>query len=186
MKKVIIIVITLLTITGCVKTDKKEIVSKEFMERQAGRFCGNYALAATDKNPKIASNNNWIIYKKLEDNTYEKFFETKESLFTGYTILTDEMIYFIYIDNGNSGNKISAYKINENHENIKLETKEIYNITNVYGIKDNYLYFSYNKWENRPVTGIKNISYARVSLDLQNFEEINKNTIPSEFDYIKC
>lgn len=167
------------SILGCNSKEERIIEDEAYIRNNNGRFCDEYAITSILPNEN-ANADIITLYEKLGNNQYVELFETKEFNFSGYLLTTDENIYFVYDMNGL---KISAYPLKNNKDNVQsfntydMANFGVYYIKKVYGIKDNYIYFSYVKWDNR-WTNI--ISYGKISLDLKEFVELNsENDIPT-------
>lgn len=182
------LLIILLVITGCNNYSNEEIVNYDYIKENKGRVCNDYAVALINSDVETETGGHLAVYKGKGFNDYQKLFDTGEWNFFGNIITTDKNIYFIYTGESN-GVKLSSYSLNGNHEKKELEgkiTNNIYNIEKGYGIKDNYIYFSYRTWENRLSNEFSKTSYAKLSSDLKELIEIKKADIPKVFDYKSC
>ena len=56
------------------------------------------------------------------------------------------------------------------------------NIIRLYGIKDNYLYLLYDTYNDTTSTTV----YSKVNIKTGDVESINKEDLPSSYNYVPC
>ena len=193
MKKSVLISLLIFSFifTGC--KDRDEVFSREYIQNNKGRFCDKYAI--TNIIEEGWNSDVITVYKSKDYNDYVKLFDTKEFSFLGSIIATYENIYFIHTKS-QSGLMINAYKLKDGAAfNSEIGENDIYQIYSSYGIKDNHIYIKYKKyvWVNEENSIIdkyrkelEEYSYGKISIDLNNVEEITEEDIPTSFDYNPC
>lgn len=165
MKK-IFLVMALILLCGCGKEETYNV--QEVIDR-GGILCNDYAAI----NKKDAM----VIYKANNKGIYEKDFDIKKENI--YTILVTDKLLFLIDVNDSATEKVMTYELDGNHSSNTF-TADFYSIMNIYGIKDNYLYFTYYDKDN-------NLRYGKLSTDLKEFNSFNDSkNIPETFDYIPC
>lgn len=165
MKKIFLI-IALILLCGC---EKEPTYNMQEVLDMGGTLCDNYAA--------ISKKDHLIIYKANNEGHYQKAFDTeKDNIYT--MIVTNKLLFLIDI-NDNAKEKVTTYELDGNHASNTFNA-DFYSIMSIYGIKDNYLYFSYYDKDNR-------LKYGKLNDDLKEFNSFNDTkNIPTTFDYIPC
>lgn len=181
MKKIltfITIIGCLILITGC-GNNKKELITRKHIEENDGRFCNEYAFLLKDYGELIS----YDVYKEKSYNEYEKLFGTSEGYLIGSIITTNNSIYFIETSVNTNGRFIRRIPLDGNLDNIESYSTEDMNIiTEVYGIKDNYMYLKYKSGIGANSKDV----YTKLNIKNGTFDVIQKDDIPSTFDYNVC
>lgn len=166
--RVFILFIVGVLLCGCNNT---EVYSRDYLESEGPlQYCSEYAVTYHSGVPGYNESGYNIIYQSVGSNEFQKLFEvsTASSLFD--LDIHDGYIYIINRDD--TSNLIYAYELEGEHESISWDAETyIHGIREYFGKNEEYLYFSYYDRD-------RNLTYGRLSLDLQNFLEIEKEDIP--------
>ena len=180
-------------ITGCNKVNGDNIVSKDYISKNSGRFCSKYAISKINKETEIESGGHFALFKNVDNNDYEKMYDIDITQFTtGNLLISDNYIFlFDSAPKFADGYQVKRYPINSDKSkeeglDISVDNKEIYVIDKIYGIKGNWIYISYYTYENYN-NGSVNISYGKLNFDLNKYEKLNAKTdVPTSFDFLSC
>ena len=148
---------------GCSDT---EIYSRDnLLENGYTQFCGEYGV--TYHTNESGYN---IVYRPVGNNEFQKYFETETSSSLYSLDIYDGYLYFI--NKYDTSHLIYAYELDDEHDSIRwVPDRYIDSIREYFGKDKEYLYFSYYDKD-------KNLVYAKLSLDLQDFVDIEKEDIP--------
>lgn len=173
MKKIITLFIITIILFGCDKKTENNYTDLSFDEKS--RFCGDYVLRF--ENPQYETGGNYVIYKILGENLYDKILETDETTLTGEILLANNSVFFIHENSSAPGN-IVEYNINDKSVNT-YRAEDMDYIEKSFGVKDNYLYIKYRNKQN-------NIVLSKLNLNDSKFEQIEEKNIPANFDSKIC
>ena len=115
-----------------------------------------------------------ILNDRVFSAAFQKYFETETSSSLYSLDIYDGYLYFI--NKYDTSHLIYAYELDDEHDSIKwVPDRYIDSIREYFGKDKEYLYFSYYDKD-------KNLVYAKLSLDLQDFVDIEKEDIPKNLN----
>lgn len=160
--RVVILLVIGFVLCGC---SDSEIYSRDdLLENGYAQFCGEYGVTYQTR-----ENGYNIVYRSVENNEFQKYFETGESSDLYNLDIYNGYLYFI--NKYDTSNLIYAYKLDDDHDSIKwVPDRYVDSIREYFGGDKKYLYFSYYDKD-------KNLAYGKLSLDLQEFIDIEKEDI---------
>lgn len=103
----------------------------------------------------------------------------KDSSFI-YYIFNYSDVYFAFSFPG-EGASLSRYSLDcDDYQTYRIMS--MVNIIRLYGIKDNYLYLLYDTYNDT----IPSTVYSKVNIKTGDVESINKEDLPSSYNYVPC
>ena len=165
---IILLVILIIISFNFLKKEKVDLEDINYNNLQIISEYSNYVLAIDKTYSEITT---YAIYKKMYKDSYQKLFSLQEfgENIEKRHICWDENSVYIINHNPISYDLLSGKIINTGDIN-KLLNNTHGDINRVYGINDNYLYYSYN--------GNGNHYYAKSNLDFTNIVLIEQNEVP--------
>ena len=164
MKKIVVLfIIFLIIVCGCVIWNKVSVEDD---------VCSKYKIVLEDKY--------YVVYKKLKNGKDKKILSTKQVKEDGDVLFTDSDVYFAFSFPG-EGASLSRYSLDgDDYQTYRIMS--MVNIIRLYGIKDNYLYLLYDTYNDT----IPSTVYSKVNIKTGDVESINKEDLPSSYNYVPC
>ena len=161
MKKIVVLfIIFLIIVCGWNKVSVEDDV------------CSKYKIVLEDKY--------YVVYKKLKNGKDKKILSTKQVKADGDVLFTDSDVYFAFSFPG-EGTSLSRYSLDcDDYQTYRIMI--MVNIIRLYGIKDNYLYLLYDTYNDT----IPSMVYSKVNIKTGDVESINKEDLPSSYNYVPC
>ena len=161
MKKIVVLfIIFLIIVCGWNKVSVEDDV------------CSKYKIVLEDKY--------YVVYKKLKNGKDKKILSTKQVKADGDVLFTDSDVYFAFSFPG-EGTSLSRYSLDcDDYQTYRIMS--MVNIIRLYGIKDNYLYLLYDTYNDT----IPSTVYSKVNIKTGDVESINKEDLPSSYNYVPC
>ena len=95
-------------------------------------------------------------------------------------MFTDSDVYFAFSFLG-EGASLSRYSLDgDDYQTYRIMS--MVNIIRLYGIKGNYLYLLYDTYNDT----IPSTVYSKVNIKTGDVESINKEDLPSSYNYVPC